>query len=70
MSVVAVAPSVVAGTAADDTVVIKNSCILRAKFEKEKEVFLKQIQTSKLQIETLDRELKSLSFYRISLSFR
>ena len=40
MSVVAVAPSVVAGTAADDTMLIKKSCVLRAKFEIEKEVYI------------------------------
>ena len=40
MSEVAVAHSVVAGTAADDTQVIKKSCALRAKFESEKEVYI------------------------------
>ena len=40
MSVVAVAPSVVTGTAADDTMVINKSCVYRAKFEIEFDVYI------------------------------
>ena len=40
MSEVAVAPSVVAGTAAEDTMVIKKSCVHRAKYEIENEVHI------------------------------
>ena len=45
MAVVAVAPSVVAGTAAEEeTMIIKKSCALRSTYEVQKEVYMTPLQ--------------------------
>ena len=44
MSVAAVAPSVVAGIAAEETQIIKISCVYRAKYEVAKEVYISPLR--------------------------